>query len=200
MGIYSFKPTFRKFLRPLKKLCIRLDLKPNHITAAGLLISLATGVVIYYSGQISVLLLLAPIGTILRLVLNALDGMVAEELKITSKFGEVLNEYFDRLSDIAIFVGLAFSKNVNNTLGLEAVVAVLLTSYIGIVGKAAGGRRQYGGFVGKADRMLYLGIMSIIVFIYKKPELWDYFLYFLITGSALTIVQRWKAITMELKK
>jgi len=100
------------------------------------------------------LLLYIPLIAFVRTALNALDGMVARSLKIKNQqWGEVLNEFCDRLSDVALFLGLTFASYTNHNLGFIVIILILLNSYLSILSKAAGGSRQYGGFMGKADRM-----------------------------------------------
>jgi len=39
---------------------------------------------------------------------------------------------------------------------------VLLSSYVGLLGKSVGVGREYGGVLGKADRMLWMGLTALI--------------------------------------
>jgi archaetidylinositol phosphate synthase len=135
----------------------------------------------------------------IRISLNALDGLVARELKVKNrKFGEVLNEITDRLSDVAIFGGLAFASYVNRQLALLAIILILLNSYLSILSKAAGGKRQYGGLAGKADRMLYLSLASILVLIFKEANIMNYLFIFLSIATIITFIQRFISTKKEL--
>jgi phosphatidylglycerophosphate synthase len=87
-----------------------------------------------------------------RITLNALDGMVALDAGTARPFGEVLNETADRLSDVSILLGIALSPLSSLAWGAPATVAVLLSSYVGILGKAVGAGRQYGGTIHRALR------------------------------------------------
>lgn len=44
-----------------------------------------------------------PIGLLIRMALNALDGMMARTYNQTSKKGELLNEIGDVVSDVFVF-------------------------------------------------------------------------------------------------
>ena len=49
-------------------------------------------------------LLVVPIGLLIRMALNALDGMMARTYNMQSKLGEVLNEIGDVISDLYSFL------------------------------------------------------------------------------------------------
>lgn len=199
MGIYSIKPKFQKFLSPVTNFFIRYRISPNTINMMGLILSVVTGVFLYLSPSHSSLLLWVPVLVFVRTAFNALDGLVSRSLGIASRFGEVLNEFLDRLSDSAIFFGLALASFSNLALGSLTVVAILLNSYLSIVSKTAGGSRQYGGVMGKADRMIYLGAMALIVYGSGNVAWWNYFFVFILVGTVITLVQRFMATKNELK-
>lgn len=199
MGIYAIKPKFQKLLTPVKNLFIRQNVHPTTINLLGLLSSIICGVALFYAESNLWLLLLAPILALVRTGLNALDGLVARELNVPNKeYGEVLNEFLDRVSDVVIFVGIGFAVYANIVLGAITIILILLNSYLSIVSKAAGGKRQYGGVMGKADRMLYLGIFAIVLYLTNNFALADYFLIFISSGMVVTILQRFKQIHNEL--
>ncbi len=115
--------------------------------------------------------LVIPVLLLVRITCNALDGMVAQATGKARAFGEVLNETTDRLSDSAILLGVGFSPLSSPAWGAMAMVSVLLSSYVGVLGKAVGAGRQYGGVLGKADRMLYLGLTCVAAFFIGNPVL-----------------------------
>lgn len=201
MGIYSVKPKFQKLLTPILNLFIKLKIHPTIINIKALLLSIVAGFALYYADKSFYWLILVPIIAFVRTALNALDGLVARKLKVKNQeYGEVLNEFFDRISDVAIFYGLALASYTNLVLGSAVVILILLNSYLSIVSKAAGGKRQYGGIMGKADRMAYLGIAAIIVLFTKNFQIFSYLLIFVGVGMIVTIMQRFMQITKELHK
>ncbi len=200
MNIYSIKPYFQKLLSPLFKLLILLRVHPNYINFFALFISIIAGISFLYTDQYNFLFIIIPFLLLLRIAFNALDGMVARKLNLSSKVGELYNELSDRLSDMVIFICLAFANYVNLTLMLILTCIILLNSYLGILGKASGGSRQFIGIMGKADRMLYLGIITIISFFKLNEIYWLIFTYFLITGCVISIIQRFFAIKKELNQ
>ena len=201
MRIYSIKPLFEKFLSPVKDLLIRLNIHPTTINLLALIISITGGLALYFSYQNTILLLWIPFMAFIRTAFNALDGLIARELKVKNQqFGEVLNEFIDRLSDVAIFLGLAFAPYINLQLASAAIVLILLNSYLGIAGKAAGGKRQYAGIMGKADRMFYLSVAAIVVLITDNLNIMNYLLGFIAITTIISLFQRFFAIKKELYK
>jgi phosphatidylglycerophosphate synthase len=201
MGIYSIKPKFQKSLKPIEKIFVKFKIHPTTINLLAVLLSIIGGIILYLSDKYLLLLIYIPFMAYLRTALNALDGMVARKLKIKNQsFGEVLNEFFDRISDAVIFFGLALTSYTNFILGSIVTLIILLNSYLSIVSKSAGGTRQYGGFMGKADRMIYLGIMAIIILIWGKYSFGNYLLWFVGIGTLITMIQRFLNIKKELYK
>ena len=47
-------------------------------------------------------------------------------------------------------------------MAVTAIMIVLLVSYVGILGKAVGAGRQYGGLMGKPDRMVAIMAASLV--------------------------------------
>lgn len=202
MALYDVKPRFRALLQGMVPLLRRVH--PDAITLAGLACSFAAAVLFQAAGRERWLFLVIPILLLLRITLNALDGMVAQATGKARPFGEVLNEVTDRLSDAAILLGIALSSLSSLAWGAPAAVLVLLVSYVGILGKAVGAGRQYGGILGKADRMLYLGMVCLLASFIGNPALltargrpltlFDCLLAAFSLLAAITIVQRVIAI------
>jgi archaetidylinositol phosphate synthase len=126
--------------------------------------------------------------------------MVAQATGRARAFGEVLNELTDRLSDAAILLGIGISPLSSLKFGAGATVLVILSSYVGVLGKAVGAGRQYGGILGKADRMLYLGLVCLAAFFVGNPvllgalKLFDLLLVAFAALALVTMTQRIAAI------
>lgn len=197
MGIYSIKPAFQRRLGAARDFFIRRKVGADALTWAALLASVGGGLSIAWSSSMRGFLLLVPALALGRITLNALDGMVAVATGTARPFGEVLNEFSDRLSDSAWFAGLAFVLGPGTT--LSALVLVLLASYLGTVAKAAGGRRLYNGLMGKADRMVLLSTAAVAAF-FIGPILLQGFVFVVIAGSIETIAARLYTARRELQR
>ena len=102
------------------------------------------------------LLLVAPLLCYARLWLNMLDGMVALAAGTASRRGEIFNDLPDRVSDVLIFAAVAHSGWCHPESGYWAAIAALLTAYVGTLGQAVAGRREFGGMMAKPRRMVVL--------------------------------------------
>jgi CDP-diacylglycerol--glycerol-3-phosphate 3-phosphatidyltransferase len=163
LGLYDLKPAFRRVLSGL--LPALRPVHPDVLTWAALACAVVAAVLIARSGgRGSIALLVVPLLLFLRIALNALDGLLAVATGKARAFGEVLNEATDRLADAALLLGIAYSPYSSPAIALPALAAVLFSSYVGILGKAVGAGRQYGGVLGKADRMLWIGAASLLVY------------------------------------
>ena len=63
---------------------------------------------------------------------------------------------FDRYSDLALITGFALSLQGDILLGLLALGGVFMASYMGTQAQAVGLKRNYGGVLGRADRLILM--------------------------------------------
>ncbi len=173
------KEVFRKLAYGVADTCVKRGIHANTISYFSMVWALIAGVMLYLSVYVPWLLLLAPWFAMLRLYFNMLDGMVALQAKEASAVGEVINELPDRVSDTLIFLGLALSPFGNMMLSFWVIFGMLAVSYIGVLGKAVGANRQYGGLMAKPVRVYILVVGCTVQFIFLSdptaPDLiWGY--------------------------
>ncbi len=107
----------------------------------------------------------------LRLWFNMLDGMVALASGKASLRGEILNELPDRISDVLIFLGVAYSGLNWQRSGYLAAIFALMTAYVGTLGQVVAGRREFGGLMSKPWRMVVLCVGAVITsFLLMTPK------------------------------
>ncbi len=160
MGLYDIKPRFRAILTPIADGLSWVH--PDIITLLGLAASGFALSAIVYAPQHPWMLFLVPWWLFVRIASNALDGLVAQRTGKARPFGEVLNEGVDRLSDVTLLLGLGLTPWASFAQAAWTTIAVLLSSYAGLLGKSVGVGREYGGVLGKADRMLWMGLTALI--------------------------------------
>ncbi len=187
MGIYSLKPAFQKSLMGTRDALVKAGVSPDAITYAALVFSILGGGALAISPGFRGALLTVPVFAIGRTALNALDGMVAKATGVARPFGEMLNEFLDRIADAVWFAGLALA--IDPVLMLATLAGVLVSSYLGTAVKAAGGPRIYSGVMGKADRMIVLSVGAVFAFV-AGLQILRYTTIFIAGGVAVTIVQR----------
>ena len=106
ISMYKIKPKFQQLLKPLLDWLYRRGVTANQLTVAAILLSFGMGVSLWYADIWHYGYLVVPIGLLLRMALNALDGMMARIYNMQSKLGEVLNELGDVVSDMFIYIPL----------------------------------------------------------------------------------------------
>ena len=193
LGIYGIKPWFQKQLQPLVKAL--WNVHPDVLTWGALGVSLTAAAVLYGAADHPLYSLLAIPLLLGRLALNALDGMVAKQTGKARAAGEVINELSDRLSDVAIFLSFAFWPDIKVHLVLLAITAMLIVSYVGVLGKAVGAERVYDGVLGKADRMILLMVACFVNGILPDRQLFGYSVFecmfvLFIPLASITLLQR----------
>jgi CDP-diacylglycerol---glycerol-3-phosphate 3-phosphatidyltransferase len=162
---------------------------PDTVTLAALPVAAAAGALLLLSPTAPGVLLAVPILAALRLLLNLLDGALARRTGRMHPRGELLNEFGDRVADVAFLAPVATLPGASAEIVLLGVLGAVLASYIGITAKAAGGDRIYRGVLSKPGRMVLLSACSL-GYLVIGPAAWTAFGPILLVGTALTIVER----------
>jgi hypothetical protein len=168
--IYDLKPRFQALLRPACAWLVGAGATANVVTIAALLLSLAQGSCIALAPQSRWPLLVLPVTLILRMALNALDGMMAREHGQASPAGAVLNELSDviatprficpsrsfpasaRRSSVPVFM-----HGLGKALPKGSALLVLFNARVN-VGEPLYGKASYTAFVAELEaRMTALG-------------------------------------------
>jgi len=100
--------------------------------------------------------------------LDLVDGALARRQHRSSKAGDLLDHVLDRYADVVIVAALAAGVG-RYALGLAAVTGVLLTSYLGTQIQAVGLGREYGGLLGRADRLALVGVAGVVAGVVEEP-------------------------------
>ena len=140
---------------------------------------------------------LVPVFAFLRIMANALDGLVAQRSGTARPAGELFNESADRLGDAA-FLGAAATLPGLAPIALGALAAAQLASFVGITARAAGGTRRYDGPMGKPDRMAVVSIAAIAAIFTERA--WPIALWVIAIGSLLTAANRYRLAHRELER
>ena len=152
-----------RFLLPIAN--HMLNVNPNIVSGIALSFALAAGIAFYVSYMAHWLLILAVLFTFLNALFDALDGKIARLTEKSSAKGDFLDHVLDRYADIFILGGITLSPYCNELIGLIAILGVLLLSYMGTQAQAVGCRREYGGILGRADRLILLIAVPIAQFL-----------------------------------
>ncbi|AZB00204.1 CDP-alcohol phosphatidyltransferase family protein [Chryseobacterium joostei] len=164
ISVYKLKPKFQQLLAPVLLFLNKNAITANQITISSILLSVIIGVLFWNADTSKWFFLSLPIGLLLRMALNALDGMMARRFNQTSKLGEVLNEVGDIISDVIIFFPLLKFQPESLYLIVIFIVLSIINEFAGLMGKIVGKERRYDGPMGKSDRALMLGLYGLLIF------------------------------------
>jgi CDP-diacylglycerol--glycerol-3-phosphate 3-phosphatidyltransferase len=175
ISIYKIKPAFQKLLTPILKGLHKMGVTANQITWSSIFLSLLIGIAFWYADLYRMLFLALPVGLLIRMALNALDGMMARTYNQQTKKGELLNELGDIISDFFIFFPLLFFERDIIYLIVVFITLSIFNEFVGLLGKVITGERRYDGPMGKSDRAFVMGIYGIMSFItvdFKAYSVW----------------------------
>lgn len=136
-----------------------IRVSPNTVSGLAFLMAVLAGIAVWLGG--GTFLLLGALFVFLNATFDALDGKVAKLSGRASVRGDFLDHVLDRYADLFLLGGVAFSTYVPLWLGLLAILGVLMTSYMGTQVQAVGLGREYGGVLGRADRLVLLDVFLV---------------------------------------
>ena len=147
-SIYQIKPAFQNLLRPLVQRLFDNGTTANQITLIAGIGSILVGAVIAGFVHHPWIFALVPIWMIVRMALNAIDGMLAREFNQQSRLGAYLNELCDITADCALILPFALLPGVSLWLVLLVALLALFSEYSGVLGPMVGASRRYDGPTG----------------------------------------------------
>lgn len=165
ISVYKLKSKFQQLLTPILNFLHKKKITANQITIVSILLSIVIGFLFWNATCSRWLFLSLPIGLLIRMAMNALDGMMARTYNQTSKLGEVLNEIGDIVSDVIIFFPLLIFQPESLYLIVVFIVLSVINEFCGLLGKIVGNERRNDGPMGKSDRALILGLYGVLMFL-----------------------------------
>jgi len=180
LGLYQTKYWLRGFLRRIPGL---QRLSPNAISLCAVVPGGLAAYCLYQGWW------LGAVGAIAaRMVVNTLDGLIAEEFNKTSRLGAYLNRLPGEFTDLLIVLGLWPHGEMPWTLAL-----IVLTGWVqlfGLLGLVAGGKIQSVGPCGQTDRLAILAIAALVAQFVNPELVWFYVIPGMTLGCGLTILLR----------
>ncbi len=164
----------------------------NQVTIAAMVLSVVAGLFIAFNPTSSLPLILLPLVLLIRMGLNAIDGMLAREHNMQSNLGAILNELGDVISDTVVYLPLAFVSLFHPYLIVAIVIVALLTEMVGVMAIQIGADRRYDGPMGKSDRAFVLGGLALFVGLgwLSSPNIINIVLSIVLVLSVVTVVNR----------
>jgi CDP-diacylglycerol--glycerol-3-phosphate 3-phosphatidyltransferase len=116
-------------LRLIIRVCVRLQVHPNLLTLLGVLTNIVAAWLLGL-GRFTT----AGFVMLLANLFDFIDGIVARELRWTSRFGAFWDSVMDRFSDISLFIGLIYLYATRDSPGYVVITALammfsVMTSY-----------------------------------------------------------------------
>ncbi len=214
MVISQIREPLTRIVQPVIIFFAKLGLHPTVFTVIGLLLSISTGIFLALDNFLVAFILIWFGGA-----MDFIDGGVARYRQLDSKQGSFLDSIFDRISDVCVFGGIIFSRQVDAITGITMVAASLLISYIRAKGESVGVKKMAMGIMERAERWLVLMVLMFVVLLVPSfglqvgtlainIELIG--LHFAITGFSIgymvltalcviTVIQRFVYVSIQLK-
>ncbi|MFB5609142.1 MAG: CDP-alcohol phosphatidyltransferase family protein [Nitrosarchaeum sp.] len=178
-------------LEKIGKAFASTGLSPNFWTSVGLVFALASALVYGLSIEFGLI-----IGGILLLVsgfFDMVDGQVARATGKTSQKGSYLDSMFDKIAEVAIFLGLLIGGYAEPYLILLAITLSLLVSYARAKSDALNIKLQGIGIGERAERLLVIAIIGIIG--YMEPAV-----IIVVIIAGITLIQRMIVTARNIKE
>lgn len=134
----------------------RSPLSPNAITMIALLLNVLAAYLLYQRYFVVAIFFLSFGG-----LADAFDGIVARVQNKTSPFGDFLDHFADRVSDVLLITGWLLGNGVRIEITLLAVISVLLNGYIGTQIEATWHERNYDS-LGRGEFVLGMVLYPIV--------------------------------------
>jgi phosphatidylglycerophosphate synthase len=149
---HTRRASYEAFSIPYGRVCVKLGLTPNILTALGLLSAAGTAVSFWQERfWLGVFLML------LTSLLDMLDGATARAGNLGTVFGAVLDHNVDRVGEFLIILGIVLSGHVHPGWGLFALFGMWSASYARAAAESIGKMKTCAvGFVGRLEKFIII--------------------------------------------
>ncbi|HYO47926.1 MAG TPA: CDP-alcohol phosphatidyltransferase family protein [Gemmatimonadota bacterium] len=158
-----FKNGFVRLLNPVVALLVRRRVHPNLISSFGFLVTLAGAILIFQRSILAGIVVF-----LLGGMMDILDGRVARETGLASKFGSFYDSTLDRVSEIVVYFSLyAYFRPLPNFwwvgyVVILAMVGSLMVSYTRAKAEALGVECKVGTMQ-RPERIVLLGLGGLLI-------------------------------------
>lgn len=187
----NLRESLKPKLEALGKIFASTGLPPNFWTSVGLVFAFASAIAYGIGIEYGFI-----IGGILLLIsgfFDIVDGQVARVTRKTSQKGSFLDSMFDKIAEVAIFLGLLFGGYTEPYLILLAITISLLVSYARAKADALSVKLQGIGIGERAERLLAIAIIGFI------PGMMVYAVIIVIIIATITLIQRMILVSKKLE-
>lgn len=154
---------------------------PNFWTGIGIVFAITSAIA--YGINFDFALIIGGILLLISGFFDIVDGQVARVTNKTSKQGAFLDSVFDKIAEVAIFLGILIGGYAEPYLILLAITLSLLVSYARARAESLGIVLQGIGIGERAERLFVIAILGIIGFM-------DIAVMTVIVIAGITLIQR----------
>jgi archaetidylinositol phosphate synthase len=187
----NLRDSLQPHLEKIGKDFASTGISPNGWSCIGLVFAFVSAFIYGWNVEFSLI-----IGGIVLLVagfFDIVDGQVARVSKKVTKSGGFLDSVFDKIAEVAIFLGILVGGFAEPYLVFLAITFSLLVSYTRSRAESLGVKLQGIGIGERAERLLVIAIIGIIGFM-------EYAVIIVIIIAAITFIQRIIVTTKALKE
>lgn len=166
---------FVRLLNPVVRTLVRHRVHPNIISTIGFLVTLAGAAIVFGRALVPGIVVV-----LLGGMMDILDGRVARETGLASKFGSFYDSTLDRVSEIVVYFSLyAYFRPMGNFwwvgyVVILAMVGSLMVSYTRARAEALGVECKVG-LMQRPERVVVLGVGGLLVLPFRLVSLeWQY--------------------------
>ncbi len=197
MSVYALKSRFQALLRPMVRGLFAVSITANQVTTTAWVLSIAIGVALIQVPR--VWFAIFPLWMLIRMALNAVDGMLAREFGQKSALGAYLNEISDVVSDAALYLPFAFVPPFNWRSVGAVIFASAISEMTGVIAVMTGASRHYEGPMGKSDRAVVFSVLAMwIAFTQTLPVWAGLIMWAIVLALFATVVNRIRGGLREL--
>ena len=187
----NLRDTLKPALEKMGRGFAATGLSPNFWTAVGLGFALLSAIV--YGMGIEFGLITGGVLLLVSGFFDMVDGQVARVTGKTSKKGSYLDSMFDKIAEVAIFLGILVGGYAEPYLVFLAITLSLLVSYARAKSDIINVKLQGIGIGERAERLLVIAIIGIIGFM-------DYAVIIVVIITGITLIQRMIVTTKNIKE
>ncbi len=177
----NLRDSLQPHLEKLGKSFASTGISPNGWSCIGLTFAFTSAFIYGWNIEFSLI-----IGGILLLVagfFDIVDGQVARVSQKITKSGSFLDSVFDKIAEVAVFLGILVGGFAEPYLVFLAITFSLLVSFTRSKAESLGVNLQGVGIGERAERLLVIAIIGII-------GLMEYAIIIVIIIAAITFIQR----------
>ena len=187
----NFRESIKPTLQSIGIIFAATGLSANFWTVVGLAFAFASAIAYAWHFEYAFV-----VGGILLLVsgfFDVVDGQVARITKKSSKKGAFLDSVFDKIAEVAIFLGILIGGYAEGYVVLLAITLSLLVSYTRARAESLGVQLQGIGIGERAERLLVIAIIGIAGFL-------NYAVIIVAIIAGITLIQRIIATAKNIKE